>query len=129
MERSHQIINDEGLQIPLPLIEQYGFHSGVEVVVEMDAEGIRIAPAAPSKAEIENRALRVLSRRLGDAVLVIAEPAKDLHQMQWNVAVYARGHETALGELRYSVHGELLSPLEEAVSQMVRRAGELADRS
>jgi hypothetical protein len=129
MERSHQIINDEGLQIPLPLIERYGFHSGVEVVVEMDAEGIRIAPAAPSKAEIENRALRVLWHRLGDAILVKAEPVKDLVHMRWNVTVYARGHETALGALHYSAHGELLSPLDEAVSQMIRKAGELAGHS
>jgi hypothetical protein len=125
MERSHQIISDEGLQIPLPLIEQFGFHSGAEVVVEMGEKGIWITQAAPSQTEIENRALRILLRRLGDAVTVKAHKSDRGESQDWIVQVYARGNETPLGELHYSRRGELLSDLDEVLNQIVHRASDL----
>ncbi len=121
MERTHQIINDKGLQIPLPLIEEYGFRSGEEVIVEMDADGIRI-----TTADIENRALQLLMRHLGDAVVVEAIWSETDPTQVWVVNVSSRGKTTQLGNILYSKRGDLITNMDEALHQMRRKAYQLA---
>ncbi|MCP4361689.1 MAG: hypothetical protein GY796_27065 [Chloroflexi bacterium] len=70
-----QVINDDGLQIPLPLIEHYSLQPGVRVILELDQQGIRIVPALPDDHDIENVALRYLLINLGDATQVQNEYA------------------------------------------------------
>lgn len=129
MERTHQIVNDQGLHIPLPLIEEYGFRPGEEVIVEMGADGIRITSAAPSQAEIEDKALKLLMRHLGDAVVVNASWAENSPLQAWVVAVSPRGHTAQLGEIVFSKRGDLITNLDEALSQMRRQAIQLAATS
>lgn len=126
MERTYQIINDTGLQIPLPLIEEYGFRSGEEVIVEMDADGIRITMAALSQTDIENKALQLLMRHLGDAVVVKAIWSESDPAQVWVVNVSPRGKTTQLGEILYSKRGDLITNVDEALHQMRRKAHQLA---
>ena len=65
METVRQVINDEGLQIPLPLIERYGLQPGARVILELEPQGIRIVPALPDANDIENIALCYLLIHLG----------------------------------------------------------------
>ncbi|MEZ4673996.1 MAG: AbrB/MazE/SpoVT family DNA-binding domain-containing protein [Caldilineaceae bacterium] len=73
MEQTQQRISQDGLQIPLPFITQYGLHPGSEVTVELDDDVIRIVPKYPNQADIERRALRLLLQSLGDAVHIKAD--------------------------------------------------------
>lgn len=129
MERTHQIVNDQGLHIPLPLIEEYGFRPGEEVIVEMGADGIRITSAAPSQTEIEDKTLKLLMRHLGDAVVVKASWTEDGPLHAWVVVVSPRGHTAQLGEIVFSKRGDLITNLDEALYQMRRKATQLAAAS
>ena len=55
MERARQLVINDGLQIPLPFMVQYGLHPGSEVTVELDADVIRIVPKLPDQTDNENR--------------------------------------------------------------------------
>ncbi len=105
MEKVKQIINDDGLQIPLPLVERYGLQPGAQVILELDQQGIRIMPALPDDHDIENIALRYLLINLGDSAQVQVEQKDDL----WQVAVFGEGLTEPLGSLVYSLEGTLIS--------------------
>jgi hypothetical protein len=127
MERTQQVIGQEGLHIPLPWIAQVGLHPGVEVIVEFGENEIRIIPAAPTRADIENRALRTLLKYVGDAVQLKVEPKMSgATQTGWQVRVYASGLGVSLGQLDYSPTGELLSDLPASLNAIRSKAASLA---
>ena len=130
MEQTYQVIGEGGIQIPLPVLESYEFYSGTQIVVEFGREGLYIQPAKPTRTEISQRALRLLLRRLGDAVVVKTEPdedsLRDSESSGWVVTVYGCGNETPLGTLRYSSRGDLLSDVDSAINQMWEKASQLA---
>lgn len=103
MEKIHQVINKEGLQIPLPVMERYGLRAGANVIVAIDESGIHITRALPHQTEIENFALRYLLFKLGDAVVVRVNQ----QETGWLVDVLAANGETLLGKLHYRKTGEL----------------------
>lgn len=105
METIRQVINDNGLQIPLPLVERYGLQPGARVILELDQQGIRIVPALPDDEDIENIALRYLLANLGDAVQVKVEQKEE----GWQVAVYGERLTEPFGSLVYSREGTLIS--------------------
>lgn len=122
MERIHCQINGNGLQIPLPFIEQSGFRLGMNAVIEMSEGNIRIIPALPSQEEIENRVLRLLLHRLGDAVTVHSELVEEGEPSYWNVYIGAQGTEVVFGALRYSLTGELLTDLNSEIESARQNA-------
>lgn len=128
MEQTYQIVGERGIQIPLPLLESYGFPSGTPIVVEVGQDGLFIKSARPSRTEITRRVLKLLLHRLGDAVLVKVEPEGDPSSEThgWLVHVYARGYDTPLGVLRYSSRGDLLTDIDAAVAAIREKALELA---
>ncbi len=130
MERTRQIVGEDGLQIPLPLMAQYGLHPGSEVTVELDNDVIRIVPRLPSQDEIENRALRLLLRAVGDAVMVKAQQRESAETGSdhgaWRVSVYAHGVSAPLGYLDYAHDGQLLSDTTEALHSIRQAATHLA---
>ena len=130
MERAQQLINNDGLQIPLPFMVQYGLHPGSEVIVELDDDVIRIVPKLPDQTDIENRALRLLLKSLGDAVLVKAQQLDATEAGRkigdWRVVVYARGVDDPLGHLDYAKRGQLLSDLSMVLDTIRQKASTLA---
>jgi len=128
MERIHHLVNADGLQIPLPLMERYGFQPGMNAVIEMGEGDIRIIAAAPSLEEIENRVLRLLLHRLGDAVTVRSKLVEEGAQSHWDVYIGAQGTDAILGVLRYSIAGELLTDLNSEVQQILRNAHKVASQ-
>lgn len=130
MERAYQVSGEGGIQIPLSLLESYGFYSGTHIVVEFGNDGLYIQPVKPTRTEISQRALRLLLRRVGDAVVVKTEPEQDgvpnSENTGWVVTVYGCGNETPLGTLHYSSRGDLLSDVDTAISQMWEKASQLA---
>ncbi|MGB0385026.1 MAG: hypothetical protein ACPGWR_09405 [Ardenticatenaceae bacterium] len=105
MERLRQVVGTEGLQIPWPIMQQYGFKPGAGVVLELESNSIRILSATKSTEEIENQALRTLLKHLGDAVTVTVVPSNE----GWCVSVYGSGLSESLGRLVYTPAGELLA--------------------
>lgn len=77
MERVRQVMGEKGLEIPLLLTERYGLRPGVQVVMELDEDGIRILPALPEKEDIESLALRYVLRNLGDAATISVKREHD----------------------------------------------------
>jgi hypothetical protein len=104
MQIVHQVIDKEGLNIPLPIIEQYGLFPGVDVVLELDTDGIRIRPAVIDRSGIESMALVYLLGNVGDGVQVKAERRNG----NWHVAVHSPLRETPLGYLVYAQDGTLI---------------------
>ena len=125
MERAHQVINNDGLQIPLPFMQQYGLQPGSHVTLEFESDMIRVVPQSLSREEIENRALLLLLHHLGDALLVTVSPSTS-HVGVWQVAVSARGITEPLGCLEYASNGKLLSDLPAALAEIRENAARLA---
>jgi hypothetical protein len=121
MERAHQLIGVDGLQIPLLLMQRYGLKPGAQVVLEFGAEGIHVLPALADGSEIEGKALRYLFRNLGDAMTVSARQ----HEDAWRVAVYASGGTMPVGELVYGLAGEFLEAQSTTAESMRRRFREI----
>lgn len=126
MERTHYKVSANGLHLPLPLIESYGFQPGAEVTVEMGENAMRIVSVAPRQEDIENRALRLLLHRLGDAVTVRCKFVKNDPESRWEVGIGARGTDTILGMLQYSVAGELLTDIDSEVQRVLRNVDKLS---
>lgn len=126
MEHSQQVIDINGLQIPLPFMTQYGLRPGSEVTVELHDDAIRIVPKFPDRAAIEKSALKLLLKSLGDALLVKANQLDsdqaDGKSGEWRVSVYAHDIDEPLGFLEYARHGELLSDLESTLGDIRHKA-------
>ncbi len=117
MERVQNIVGKRGIEIPLPLIEQYGFQPGSPFLIEFGETGIRILPPMPQQEEIGTQALFYLFRKLGDAVRVEVEPVDS----GWQVNVYAADKEP-LGKLFYSSDGSLIETKSTPVATMRQKA-------
>jgi hypothetical protein len=98
--------------------------------VELDDDVIRIIPKYPSQADIEQRALRLLLKSLGDAVLIKAQRLEattpDRQRDGWRVYIYVRGVADPLGHLDYARNGQLLSDPDSVLSEIRQKASELA---
>lgn len=121
MERAHQMISGDGLQIPLPLMQRYGLQPGTQVVLELGAEGIRVLPALAQRTQIESQALRYLLRHLGDAVTIEARQREGA----WHVAVFSSDSLRPIGELVYDLAGDFLEGPSTSLETMHHSAVEI----
>ncbi len=103
METIRQMVNADGLQIPLPLVTRYGLQPGARVTLAFSERSIQIIPMLPSQQDIENIALQYLLTNLGDAVTVQVSNKGD----SWQASVYGEGLTEPLGRLTYSTLGQL----------------------
>jgi antitoxin component of MazEF toxin-antitoxin module len=113
-ERTHQVIGKEGLQIPLAVMQQYGWDSGTAVTLELESDGIRIVMERAERHTIEKQALRYVLRQVGDAATIQVHSLVD----GWRVEVYGAGMTDPAGILRYSLTGELLPEHSTSPTQM-----------
>jgi antitoxin component of MazEF toxin-antitoxin module len=125
MEQIHQTIGRESLEIPLPLMQQYGLQPGDRVTLELGPEGIFMAVPIKDPQKIEILALKLTFRYLGDAVTVKAEQDTFLlNQQGWRVQIYGLGIEKPLGMLTFSRTGKLLPEFSTPFDEMRRQAME-----
>lgn len=123
MEQIHQMISTAGLEIPLPLMEQYGLQPGDRVTLELGPDGIFMAIPIKEPKKIEVMALRLTFRYLGDAVTVKAEKDESVLNLHgWRVNVYGLGIEQPLGVLTFSRMGKLLPEFSTSFEEMRRQA-------
>lgn len=122
MERAHQMIGPDGLQIPLSLMQRYGLRAGTQVVLELGTDGIRVVPALADQSEIEGKALRYVLQNLGDAVGVVTRRLDEA----WHVTVYASTGTAPIGRLVYDLAGEFLKEDSTPPETMRRQAIEVA---
>ncbi len=118
LERLHQSVGSDGLEIPPAILNRYGLEHGTTAVLELGVNEIRILPAALEREAIENLALRYLLTRLGDAVTVKAKKVDD----NWHVSVYRSGAIEPSGKLVYSSTGILVPDHSTSVKEMQQRA-------
>jgi hypothetical protein len=119
METYYQRIDQNGVSIPLEIIQHIGLKQGTGVRIELQRNVIRILPAEVDVEEIENRALQYLLRNVGDAV-VIETPQRSLNG-DWLVQVLAGEAGEPLGEVYFSPTGDLIS--EKSTSLLALRGG------
>lgn len=105
MERIHQAVNTDGLQIPLVLMQKYGLEKGSDVTLELGPDGILILPARLDQAAIENRALRYLLSQVGDMATIEVHSLPN--ERGWEIDVYGIDQEKPAGKLIYSPSGAL----------------------
>lgn len=127
MLRTRQKVDMQGIHIPLPFVEQYGLLPGAEVIVEFGPDGIFLVPARLSAEKIETQALRLLFRKLGDAVKVSIHPESESESKGdgWRVDVYSSDATLLLGHLFYTADGELLAERSTSFESMRHKALEL----
>lgn len=118
MERVRDIVGTNGIEIPLPLIEQYGLQPGSPFLIEFDEKGLRIMPPTPQEEEIGTQALLYLFRRLGDAVRIEVGQQEE----GWKVTVLDAEMNEPLGYLTYSAIGELVETASTSIETMRQRA-------
>jgi len=109
MERVRQTVSDKGIQIPLPLIQQYGLTPGQEVILEFGPDGVYLLPSVVDAEQIERYALKLLLRKLGDAVQIQVVHNDNSERRQgddWRVNVYGSDGKLLLGHLAYTQSGE-----------------------
>jgi hypothetical protein len=124
MLRTRQKVDRQGIHIPLPFVEQYGLLPGAEVIVEFGPDGIFLTPAELTLEKIETQALRLLLRKLGDAVQVKTYPESDPERTRdvWRVDVYASDAKLLLGHLFYTPDGEMLPERSTSFEAMRQKA-------
>lgn len=128
MLRTRQKVDRQGIHIPLPFVEQYGLLPGAEVIVEFGPDGIFLAPARLTADKIETQALRLLLRKLGDAVKVSTHQTSGAEKKgdEWCVDVYGSDAKLLLGHLFYTADGELLAERSTSFEAMRQKAIEFA---
>jgi hypothetical protein len=123
MELVHQEISMNGLEIPLPLMQQYGLKPGDRVTLELGPDGIFMAVPVNDPEKIELQALRLTFKYLGDAVTVKAEQdTLPLNKNGWRVHVYALSIAVPIGFLVYSQTGKLLPEFSTSFEAMRHKA-------
>jgi hypothetical protein len=123
MERVSQVMGEKGLEIPLLLMQRYGLRPGTLVTMELGQDGIHILPALPKREDIEDQALLYTLVNLGDAVTVQAKPVEN----HWLVLVYGTLSDEPLGELVYSLSGQLKAEHSTSVAEMRQKAIEISE--
>ena len=124
MLRTRQKVNAQGIHIPLPFVEQYGLAPGAEVIVEFGPDGIFLAPAIMDAEKIETQALRLLFRKVGDAVKVRVHQQSEVERASsnWCVEVYGSDDALLLGQLIYTADGEYLPEYSTSFETMRHKA-------
>src|SRR3954447_14294529 len=119
MEQIHQMISPAGLEIPLPLMQQYGLQPGDRITLELGPEGIFKAVPIKDAKKMEIAALKLTFRYLGDAVTVKAELDESAYnQNGWLVYIYGLGIDKPLGALTFSHTGKLLPEFSTSFDEM-----------
>ena len=128
MLRTKQKVDAQGVHIPLPFVEQYGLSPGTEVIVEFGPDGIFLSPAVVDAEKIETQALRLLFRKLGDAIKIRVQQDKDVAGLRysWRVDVYGSDAKLLLGHLLYTADGEFLPENSTSFAVMRQKAIESA---
>lgn len=112
MEKTHVIVDGSGLQIPLKELQQYGVEPGARVSIEFGPNRILVTLPITDPQKIEDLALRLTLRYLGDAARVKAAPDDSrFNQAGWKVGVYPVNADTPRGYLFFSQTGEFLPEL------------------
>ena len=109
MERTQATVDGTGLQIPLKELQQVGIEPGTRVTLEFGQNRILVTLPITNPDQIEDLALRLTLRHLGDAAQVKAAPDdSSLNQGGWKVGVYRSDGEAPAGYLCFSQTGEFL---------------------
>ena len=118
MERVRDVVGANGIEIPLPLIEQYGLQPGSPFLIEFGENGIRILPPTPHEEKIGTQALFYLFKKLGDAIRIEVGKLDE----EWQVTVFGADMVEPLGHLIYSTTGDLVEAKSTPIAVMRQNA-------
>ena len=112
MEKTHATIDTTGLQIPLHELQQYGVEPGSRVTLEFEQNRILVTLPIIDPQKVEDLALRLTLRYLGDAARVKAEQdASSINKDGWKIGVYQADREFPVGYLYFTQTGEFIPEL------------------
>lgn len=112
MEKTHATVDGSGLQISLKELQQYGVEPGARVTLEFGQNRILVTLPITDPHQVEDLALRLTVRYLGDATRVKAAPDDSpFNRDGWKVGVYRTDLEAPVGYLFFSQTGEFLPEL------------------
>jgi hypothetical protein len=112
MEKTHATVNGTGLQISLTELQQYGVEPGARVTIEFGLNRILVTLPILDPQKVEDLALQLTLRYLGDAAQVKAEKDKSpFNQDGWKVGIYRTDANSPVGYLIFSQTGEFLPEL------------------
>lgn len=121
MEKVKELVGPMGLQIPVAILERSGLGEGTPVIIELHRSWVRIAPERTTQADIENRALGYLLHSLGDAIGIDTPVQTD---GQWLVPVVLPYAQKRIGQLAFSLSGNLLPAESSSIEEMLGRVDE-----
>lgn len=100
MEKTHATVDGSGLQISLKELQQYGVEPGARVTLEFGQNRILVTLPITDPHQVEDLALRLTVRYLGDATRVKAAPDDSpFNRDGWKVGVYRTDLEAPVGYL------------------------------
>lgn len=109
MEKTHATVNGTGLQISLAELQQYGVELGERVMIEYELNRILVTLPIHDPQKVEDLALQLTLRYLGDAAQVKAEKdSSPFNQGGWKVGIYRTDLNSPVGYLIFSQTGEFL---------------------
>lgn len=112
MEKTHVTVDGTGLQISLKELQQYGVEPGARVAIEFGPNRILVTLPITNPHKVEDLALQLTLRYLGDAARVKAVvDDSPFNQAGWKVGVYRTDAVTPAGYLFFSQTGEFLPEL------------------
>lgn len=121
MSKVVQEITSTGLHLPKSLIERWGWHEGTKVIVENRGHSIFISPQELTAVDIANMACNYLLEHVGDAVAVKTPYRLNDH---WVVPVILSFHKRDLGQLAFTLSGELIIEKSDTPAMLLERADE-----
>lgn len=121
MEKVKESVGPKGLQIPVQVLKRSGLEVGTPVIIELYRSWIRIAPERIAQPDIENSALSYLLHNVGDAIGIDSPVQSD---DQWLVPVVLPYAQKRVGQLVFSLSGNLLPAKSSSVEEMLGRIDE-----
>jgi len=105
MSKIIQEITADGLHLPKALVEQFGWHDGTKVVMEIHDRTVSIVPQELTVEDIAEIACVFLLEKVGDAAAIKRPKKKD---DKWIVDVVLPHARKDLGTLVFTANGKLM---------------------
>jgi antitoxin component of MazEF toxin-antitoxin module len=114
-------ITADGLYLPKSLVEQFGWHQGTKVMLEIHDRAVSIVPQELTAEDIAEIACIFLLEKVGDAVAIKKPQKKD---EKWIVDVILPHARKDLGALVFTANGKLISDESSNPSKLLEKANE-----
>jgi len=121
MSKIIQEITANGLNLPNTLVEQFGWHEGTKVMLEIHDRTVSIVPQEFTAEDVADAACIFLLEKVGDVAAIKKPQKKD---DKWIVDVVLPHARKDLGTLVFTANGKLISDESDSPSKLLEKASE-----